>query len=63
MTCGALVRTRHAVEVLGAAHGLEVAANKQQLHLGKDYAMSSVAHAPGRRALMLRLFSASAIVA
>ena len=31
----ALVGTGHAAEVLGAAHGLEVTAYEQQLHLGK----------------------------
>ena len=59
----ALVGTGHAAEVLGAAHGLEVTAYEQQLHLGKGQVTHSPARGLKRPALMLRRFSASAMVA
>ncbi len=61
--CGALVRACHASEVLSAAHGLKVATYEQKLHLIEGDETCIITRAYKRLALMLRLFSASAMVA
>jgi hypothetical protein len=59
----ALIRASHAVEVLGATHGLEVAADEQQLHLPECWSSRRGWLAPLLLAFMLRRFSAAAMVA